>query len=193
MKVVPDVVAIISSVMANEGFHELLFGVRRSIRYHSRRQAFFEGVDRCTDFILLLLGSGAVALALQDHKTFTLAAGFGVAGISGLKLVFSFGVKASRHAQFVKDFTRLEKQLHPGASDETVAAVAKERLDIEAAEPPVRRVLDVICHNELLVAMGYDAKTLQQEWVRLTWFQRLTANLFNWGEHRLVKAGQKPG
>ena len=179
--------------MANEDFHELLFDVRRSIRYHSRRQAFFERADRCTDFMLLLLGSGAVALALQDHKTYTLAAGFGVAFISTVKLVFTFGFNAGRHTQFVKDFTRLEKRLHADASDETIAAVTQERLDIEAGEPPVKRVLDVICHNELLAAMGYDAKTLQQERVRLTWFQRLTANLFNWGEHRLVKAGQKPG
>ena len=175
--------------MANKNFQELLFDVRRSIRYHSRRQAFFETVDRWFTFALLLLGSGAALSILQDHK----AVGLAVACISGLKLVFAFGAKAGRHAQFVKDFTRLEKRLSPGISDDEIAAVHRERLDIEAAEPPVKRVLDVICHNELLVAMGYEGETLQRERVPLTWFQRRTANFFNWSEHRLAKAGQESG
>lgn len=174
--------------MENQSFHELLFDVRRSIRYHSRRQAFFETVDRLFTFALLFLGSGAALSILQDHK-----AGLAVACISGLKLVFALGVKANRHAQFVKDFTRLEKRLYGDESAETVAAVTRDRLDIEAAEPPVKRVLDIICHNELLVAMGYEGETLQRERVPLTWFQRLTANFFNWSEHRLVKAGQESG
>ncbi len=139
--------------MANNDHHKLLFGVRRSIRYHSRRQAFFERLDRWFAFVLVLLGAGAVASVLQDNKTWTLAAGVGVTCIAGLNLVFGFGVKAGRHAQFVKDFTRLEKRLHDDDSDETVAAVTKERLDIEAAEPPVMHVLNDLCHNELLQAM----------------------------------------
>ena len=36
------------------------------------------------------------------------------------------------------------------------------------------RVLDALCHNELLVAMGYSD---EKERVPLTWFQRLTANI----------------
>ena len=178
--------------MANESFHELLFDVRRSIRYHSRRQAFFERVGRWSDFSLLLLGLGLAASVFRNNN-WASAAGFAVIVISGLKLVFAFGAKAGRHAQFVKDFTRLEKRLSPGISDDEIAAVRRERLDIEVTEPPVMRVLDVICHNELLVAMGYEGETLQRERVPLTWFQRRTANLFNWSEHRLVKAGQESG
>ena len=178
--------------MANESFQDLLFDVRRSIRYHSRRQAFFESLGRWSDFFLLLLGLGLAASVFRNNN-WTSAAGFAVIVISGLKLVFVFGVKASRHAQFVKDFTRLEKRLFPGISDDEIAAVHRERLDIEVTEPPVMRVLDVICHNELLAAMGYEGETLQRERVPLTWFQRLTANFFNWSEHRLVKAGQESG
>ena len=179
--------------MANNAHHKLLFGVRRSIRYHSKRQAFFEGLDRWSDFFLLLLGSGAAASAFQNSRNWTLAAGFAVAVISGLKLVFAFGAKAGRHAQFVKDFTRIEKRLYGDESAETVAAAARERLDIEAAEPPVMHVLNDLCHNELLQAMGYDAKTLRSNWVRVGWHKRLTAHFFNWGAPRLVKAGQESG
>ena len=178
--------------MANESFQDLLFDVRRSIRYHSRRQAFYEGLDRWFDFSLLLLGLGLAASAFQSSNWVS-AAGFAVIVVAGLKLVFAFGSKANRHAQFVKDFTRLEKRLSPGISDDEIDAVHRERLDIEVTEPPVMRVLDVICHNELLVAMGYEGETLQRERVPLTWFQRRTANFFNWGEQRLVKAGQESG
>ena len=104
--------------MTNQKFDDLLFGVRRSIRYHSRRQAFFEGVNRWTDFLLLALGSGTVALAVQDRPSWILGLGLGVALVSSLKLVFAFGVKATQHAQFVRDFTLLEKRLSADASEE---------------------------------------------------------------------------
>ena len=175
--------------MANRKHHDLLFGIRRSIRYHSRRQAFYESVDQLTNFALLLLGSGAVALAFEGRQAWILAVGFGVSVISGLKLAYTFGSKAGRHAQFVKDFTRLEKQLHADASEETVAAVTQERLDLEMSEPPVMRVLDILCHNELLRAMGYDEEREEQERVSVTWWRRLTANLFTYGDYRLEKGG----
>ncbi len=171
--------------MSSTQHHALLFGVRRSIRYHSRRQAFYESVDRWTNFALLLLGSGATVLAFQGRQTWILAVGFGVTFVSSLKLVYAFGAKAGQHAQFVKDFTRLEERLVADGSDETVTAVTQERLQLEASEPPVMRVLDALCHNELLVAMGYSD---EKERVPLTWLQRLTANILNFGESALEKA-----
>ncbi len=172
--------------MTNKKHHDLLFGVCRSIRYHSRRQAFYESIDRWTNLLLLLLGSGAIALALENRPAWILSVGFSVSVISGLKLVYAFGSKAGKHGQFVKDFTRLEKQLRTETSEEIITAVTQERLNLEASEPPVMRVLDVLCHNELIRAMGYDN---EEEWVRVPWWQRLTANLFNYGEHRLEKGG----
>lgn len=172
------------TAMANEEHFNLLFGVRRSARYHSRRQAFFECWDRWTSFLLLVLGSGSVALAIQDDGTGMIIVGLTVTTVSGLKLVFAFGLKASRHAQFVRDFTRLEQQLYEDDSEETVSAVRHERLAIEATEPPVMWVLDVICHNELLRAMGIEDP---KERVQLNWFQYFTANLFNFGERNLAK------
>ena len=106
--------------MKTHEYDDLLFGVRRSIRYHSRRQAFFEGVNRWTNFLLLLFGSGTVALAVQDRPSWILGLGLGVALVSSLKLVFAFAVKATQHARFVRDFTLLEKRLRADASEETV-------------------------------------------------------------------------
>ena len=172
--------------MTKQKYDALLFGVRRSIRYHSRRQGFFEGVNRWTNFLLLLLGSGTVALAIRNHPSWILGLGLAVTFVSSLKLVFAFAFKANQHAQFVRDFTRLEKRLCADASEETVNAVTQERLDIEAVEPPVKKVLDVLCHNELLLAMGYSD---EKEQVAVTWWQRQTAHFFNFGTHRLAKGG----
>ncbi len=166
--------------------HKLLCGVRRSIRYHARRQAFYESLDRWTTFALLLLGSGAMALLLLEHPAWVLGANFVMAFLAGLRLVFGIGAKAGIHARFVSDFTRLEKRLRASASAEEVAAVTRERLELEASEPPVMRVLDVICHNELLTAEGYQDP---EERVDLAWWQYHTANLCNCGEHRLQKKG----
>ena len=39
---------------------------------------------------------------------------------------------------------------------ESLVELRTRRLDVEAAEPPVYRVLDVLCHNELVTALGRD-------------------------------------
>ena len=56
------------------------------------------------------------------------------------------------------------------------------RLDIERQEPPVLRVLDTLCYNELVRAMGYG------EQVRVGFWQRLFANFFDLADHRLGRA-----
>ena len=171
-------------MVSSKGHFDLLFGVRRSIRYHSKRQAFYERVDRLSDFALLLLGSGTVVLVLQEREEWATAAGFWVVVFSGLRLVYSYGVKAGLHARFVRDFTQLEKRLCANTSDKTVAAVTQERLELEATEPPVMRALDTICHNDLLVAMGLDS---EDQRVHLSWFKRHTANLFSYSNLPLAK------
>ena len=163
-----------------------MFGIRRSIRYHSKRQAYFEFADRFASFLLILLGSGVLLEALDGYRA---GLGLGVAGLSSLKLIFVPGFKAGIHAQFVKDFTRLEKELSHTRSTAVVRKVTALRLDLESTEPPVLRVLDAICHNELLRAM--DIKD-PKEYARITWFQRLTARVFSWRSH-LVKKGQCHG
>lgn len=172
--------------MVSKDHSMLLFGIRRSVRYHSRRQAFYESADRWISFVLFILGSGSVALALQGHSGLLLTAGILIALISGVKLVPAVGQNASRHALLVGDFTRIERRLVGNTSDDAVRSATLERLEIEATEPPVLRVLDVICHNELLRAMGYDDP---RERVKVSWFQRTASNFFDWREHTLAKGG----
>jgi hypothetical protein len=54
-------------------------------------------------------------------------------------------------------------------------------LAIEADEPPILRVLDAICHNELLRAMGYPKEREAQ----IAWYQRLLASFVDIREHAI--------
>lgn len=158
---------------------ELMFGIRRSVRYHLRRRAYFEFMDRLSSFFLILLGSSAMA-GIAPYKWI----GFLVAVVSSLKLIFAPGLRAGVHAQFVKDFTRLEQELSRDDTEETFSKAKAMRLDLESTEPPILRVLDAICHNELARAQGI---TDPNEYVHLSSLQRLMAHLFSWREHTLKK------
>ena len=161
--------------------YHLAFGIRRSARYHSKRQAFFEAIDQATTFVLIILGSGAM-VPIWEGDRFWL--GLAVASVSGLKLVFGFGRKASIHSQLVKDFMRLEKELSQDESEETFRRVKGMKNDLDASEPPVLRVLDVICHNEINRALDIDDP---REYAEVSPLQRLTAPFFSWRPHTLRK------
>lgn len=60
----------------------------------------------------------------------------------------------------------------------------KARLSIERDEPPVRRALDRMCYNDIVRA-EYDRVDAQPLYLPLTWWQRLTAQLF---EHANVSS-----
>ena len=173
--------------MADTNHHNLIWGVRRSVRYHRKRQAFFESLDRWTSFCLLLLGSGSVALILHENDGWAMVAGVLVAVFSSLKLVFAYSRKAARHGRFASDFTRIEKKQIADESDQAVKEATGLRLELEANEPPILRVLDILCHNELIRAMGIDNPG---EKVPVLWYQRLLANWFDVREHMLAKGSR---
>ena len=71
-----------------------------------------------------------------------------------------------------------------GLSDSELHSFTTRRLDIESREPPTLDVLNVICHNELVVALGLQDSQL----VDLTWLQRKLANIADVRPHQLRKA-----
>ncbi len=161
--------------------HNLLFGIRRSVRYHSRRQRFYEQLHARTTFINLLLGSATIAIFTNALPVAwplwaKLAPAAIVTILSAADLVIGTMQKAWRHADLCRQFIELEKMLVNEDTD--IAEVTRQRLAIEATEPPVLRVLDTLCHNELLRAMGYE----KSQYIKVSWWQRLTANWTNFFE-----------
>ena len=90
----------------------------------------------------------------------------------------------------MRKFILLQQQLIAGGdlrdkeSEELIVFVTKERLSIEAEEPKVKRVLDSICHNELLRAMGYP-KSAEKV---IGFWQRLFAQFFDYREYEIRDA-----
>ena len=172
---------------STQEYRDLLFNVRRSIRYHSRRQRHYQNIHNCVLFLALVLSSASmVTLATeigQDWDTWVkLLPGALVSGFVGFDFVVGSMQKAWLHADFMRQFTDLERQL-VSSDDEhnTVVTVTDKMLEIESSEPPVLHVLNTICYNELMRAMGYS----QKEQVAVGWFQRRIANFRDWNEDRL--------
>ncbi|ONR83108.1 hypothetical protein A8E19_35045 [Burkholderia cenocepacia] len=164
-------------------WHNQLFDIRRSIRYHNRRRAFFDRLDQMTNMLSVIFGSTAVYGVLeQQYKAVALVAAGLVTVLSAINLVVGSSQRARAHADFARQFIGLEKRMALSVPDESVLlAVRSERLTIEAEEPPALHVLNVMCHNEQMRAMGYADDQL----AKVGFWQRMFSQLFDFQEHAL--------
>lgn len=136
----------------------LLFDVRRSARYHDRRRAFFERLHQVTGgFTVLLAGSVLFDLARPgDTPEWMTALAVVAALLSAWDMVVGYSSKAGLHRDLKGRFIALEMAILAGDDQpDTWAKYEVERLRIEQDEPPIYRALDLLCHNELLVAEGH--------------------------------------
>ena len=159
--------------------HDLHFGVRRSVRYHRRREAFFDALRSWIQFITTFAGTATVAVVLaQCPRKLEAFMALLVAALTTLDQVLRTARKARLHAQLADRFCALERKivLERSTAENHLEQLTAERLEIEQDEPPIKRVLDVMCHNELCKAMGYDESMLSP----LTGPQRVLAQFFDW-------------
>lgn len=165
-------------------WHDLLFGVRRSIRYHQRRLLFFDRLNKGIRFISLLSGVSVISTVLAKMgEPWILGSAAIVAILSTFDLVINTEGQIRRHMELASRFINLEKRMivSKTPTPNLLAVIKTERLDIESGEPPILRVLDCICHNELLRAMGYPKDS--EHYAKITWYQRLFAQLFDIRSH----------
>lgn len=157
--------------------YQLLFGVRRSVRYHMRRCRFFDQFHSFTNAIGVMAGSTAVLSAFQNHPHMAAFLAGLVAVTSAIDLVVGTGAKARLHNELAKKFILLEKEItlkgEPTGGD--LREFTSHRLEIEAEEPPILRTLDRLCHNELLRAEGHPP----EEFVHVPWHQRRLAHFIS--------------
>jgi hypothetical protein len=146
-------------------WNALMFGVRRSIRYHLHRRKFFERLGTWTNFLLIISGSTVIGLASKYGTTDNLSivvVGAIIAILSSIDLVVGFSNKARDYHDLVKDFSGLEMEMTKCKSitQESLSEFTNKRLAIEENEPPTLLVLDMHCHNELCLAMGVSKSEL---------------------------------
>ena len=181
-----------SQTQIDKEWNGLFFGVQRSVRYHSRRIGFFDGWHRFTNAIGVIFGSATFFTLLNNLDPLypAVAVAF-VTVFSTVDLVIGTTVKARLHEALCRRFISLERhmELAPRPIDpEILSQCTADRLEIEADEPPVYRVLDIICHNELLIAMGgYGQKNLAP----VRFYERWLSHLSNFGAQRIITAWQK--
>ena len=171
--------------MSETKFQGLLFGVRRSIRYHLRRRSFFDRLSRFSTFLTALAGTATVVSVLgKAGYGWIIALSVAVAVFSVIDLVVGSAQSARLHHDLARRFIDLEKDmvLMKYPTMEQIDNMTGRRLDIEADEPPPLKVLDCICHNELMRAMGY----AEAKFSRIRWYQRLFSQLFDIREHSIV-------
>lgn len=157
----------------------LFFGVQRSVRYHDRRLRFYELLHKQTTAFSLVLGSATIAGILGSFpggkQTALICAGI-VTVLSAFDLIMGFSAKAGLHANLRRRFIQLESDMIAAPNDDQMTTHTMARLTIESDEPPAMRVLDSLCHNELIRAHGID----KSELVKVSFIQRMTANLLAW-------------
>ena len=142
-------------------FEQLLNDVRRSVRYHDKRRQHFAGVHNFVTLVAFLLGTGTLAAFVEGFYLpvwLKLLPALLATVLLGISLVYRVSEKASLHNDLKRRFIGLEQKMIGASEDDKeklIPAYADERLAIEAEELPIKRVLDIICHNELMRAQGY--------------------------------------
>lgn len=147
----------------DEEYGKLLFGVRRSVRYHMRRCRFFDTVFRVTNGASLIFGSSSLFVLLYDEGppwVAVLPALVGVASI--LALVYEAPRMARLHSDLARRFIELEQKMlmAPSPDGADLNHFRAQKLVIEVDEPPIHRVLDLLCRNEMIHAEGHDKSLL---------------------------------
>ena len=156
---------------AYETMYGTLFGVRKSVRYHQRRRGFFESAHTAAAALQVIAGSSAVAAVVGESTTLGAALAATAAALAALDLTIGTTRRATVHAGLAQQFAQLEREMVQHENDEQVnGATAVEfrqrRLEIEEHEPPKLRVIDLLCHNELVVSTYRHEKTYPIKWLR---------------------------
>jgi len=143
-----------------DNFSDLLFSVRRSSRYHTKCLQFYDHWSKRILLLTTLSGVGTFTAGLATHTMLSVYLAFIVALASISELIFGFSNTARLHSELSRQFIALEKAMiqipENKINEQHLSQFTANRLEIEQNEPPKKNTLDIICHNELSKAMGYD-------------------------------------
>jgi hypothetical protein len=153
------------------------FGVKKSLRYHSRVRAYYERLDIWTKWLSAVAGASAFAVLLGDSKSLSAAAlTFIVTALALLDIIVAFSQKARLHQDLYRRFSDLAIEIaklqHPIAPD--VAQMRAKRIAIEADEPPAIDVLEKWCWNLEAASRGGN----QGDFHQLSKWQKLRASMY---------------
>ena len=140
-----------------ESFYSDLFGVRKSVRYHQRRRAFFELWHAIAVAVQVIAGSSAVTATMGNYPLLGSGLAAPAALLAAPDLTIGLSRRATAHVSLGQQFAQLERDMVPFEQDRNIqadkaAGFQPRRLAIEESEPPKLRAVDILCHNELVVS-----------------------------------------
>ena len=150
--------------------YRLWFGVHRSVRYHEHRREFYERWHRWTIMLCALGSSIASGLYFLSVELMWVAVTLTV--IVAASSLLDWGAQAGRsaldHAELQRRFSMLEQEFASGKTltDSEYSRLTCARLEIERAEPSTLRLLDTVCHFEVLKALGDERDFPYFPWLR---------------------------
>ena len=132
------------------------YGISRLIRYHGKRQRFFDGLHRLVLFTNALLGSSAFVTIISGRPHIAAWLTAIVAIVSSLDNVVAFSERARKHSEQRSRYYELYCELIATPPDKFESdTFLEKRLRIDRDSPPHRRVLDIISRNEEDIARGF--------------------------------------
>jgi len=138
-----------------------------TLRYHRRRQRFFDLLDKGTKAATVLLG--ASLLGQQFQKALPLVAS-AISGLGLLALVFGYGDRKQAHKELAEQAALLAAKIEelPLAKldDAAVRSWQAEQLRLDAKEPPALRTLVEICEWEEACRAGHAGHMRRPGWLR---------------------------
>ena len=160
----------------NDETFGLIYDLQRSVRYHRLRDRFFQSCAHKISFLSLLSGSSViVTLLAQGPDWLVVVTAALIAVLQAIDLIGGLAGKARLHSSFATDYAAIERELAAAVSQSSakLKTFRHRYLEIEMREPPVKRYLDLICHNQVARAHGSD------DVENLTWYQRTFAQWLN--------------
>lgn len=164
---------------------DILFPLEKSIRYHQRRRAFYDGWHRWLMFAIIVAGSTSVTDVLSGHEKIMALL---TAVLGAIDLVFALPDKARDHEFLLRRFSSMVGTIRQSQSptQQDIDRWRAERVEIEADEPAVYWALEAACYNEATRAFDRDPNA--EVYVPL--FYRLTKNYMRFDPTRFRTLGQ---
>lgn len=159
--------------------HELRFDAQRSIRYHARRRAWFETWHNITLIVAMFASSAAAAAAFRGLPLASMAFSAGVALLLAADVVIGFSRKAALHNSLQQRFAGIEQRIPVlrELSEAEFETLRARQIEVEQEEPPVKRLLDVLCHFENWRATDRAADLRPA--ANIPWLRRALAHLWS--------------
>lgn len=169
----------------DDPFYLVSFGVQKSRRYHAKMSGLYQGLSDIVLSLNAILGAGAFMVLIGGANTLFAKVLIGiVAAGSALDTVLGFSKKAKQHYDLCRRFTELAANMVEWEpTEENYKRAVAARLRIEADEPVVKRLIDLLARNEEMRARGYPPSEL----VPLNPLQRVFGYFFTFGMPRLER------